>query len=181
MGLTMKEWWGLSVEPYALRKEVESSSVEMARFWESAMQVKSNPLCTIHTLVLSGYSITNSNWTDQRHESKRGTYMGSYLTNQTSPSVAVCFFVFNSLTTNSCNVSPSAGAANWRSLIFFTFPNISFLTGVKATEPSTSNNVVRDSAASRKGVVEMALSFSASMGTSVKDFLSVSRKVPPVG
>jgi len=42
-------------------------------------------------------------------------------------------------------------------------------------------SVVNDSAASRNSVVEMALSFSLSTGTSVKDFLSVSRKVPPGG
>jgi hypothetical protein len=41
--------------------------------------------------------------------------------------------------------------------------------------------VVNDSAASRNSVVEMALSFSLSTGTSVKDFLNVSRKVPPGG
>jgi len=41
--------------------------------------------------------------------------------------------------------------------------------------------VVNDSAASRNSVVETALSFSVSTGTSVKDFLSVSRKVPPGG
>lgn len=79
-----------------------------------------------------------------------------------------------------------------------TLPSISLLTGVNATEPSTSANcqisvcmqrrrravpksVVNDSAASRNSVVEMALSFSLSTGTSVKDFLSVSRKVPPGG
>jgi len=77
-------------------------------------------------------------------------------------------------------------------------PSISLLTGVNATDPSTSagnqrdvykdrrectvpNRVVNDSAASRNSVVEMALSFSLSIGTSVKDFLSVSRKVPPGG
>jgi hypothetical protein len=41
--------------------------------------------------------------------------------------------------------------------------------------------VVNDSAASRNSVVETTLSFSVSTGTSVKDFLSVSRKVPPGG
>jgi hypothetical protein len=40
----MKEWWGLSVVPYAARKEVDSSSEATARFWESAMEVKSSPL-----------------------------------------------------------------------------------------------------------------------------------------
>jgi hypothetical protein len=48
----------------------------------------------------------------------------------------------------------------------------------KAGEPKI---VVRDSAASRNSAVEMALSFSASMGTSTKDFLRVSTKVPPAG
>jgi hypothetical protein len=41
--------------------------------------------------------------------------------------------------------------------------------------------VTRDSAASRKSVVAMALSFSASMGTSTKDFLKVWTMVPPGG
>lgn len=43
------------------------------------------------------------------------------------------------------------------------------------------NSVVNDSAASRNSVVAIALSFSLSTGTSVKDFLSVSRNVPPGG
>jgi len=43
------------------------------------------------------------------------------------------------------------------------------------------NMLVRDSAASRKSVVWMALALSASTGTSVKDFLKVSRRVPPGG
>ncbi len=43
------------------------------------------------------------------------------------------------------------------------------------------NRVVNDSAASRNSVVDTALSFSLSTGTSVKDLLSVSRKVPPGG
>ena len=47
--------------------------------------------------------------------------------------------------------------------------------------PRTSKRVVSDSAASRNSVVETALSFSLFMGTSVKDRLRVSRKVPPGG
>jgi hypothetical protein len=43
------------------------------------------------------------------------------------------------------------------------------------------NSVVRDSAASRNSLVAMALSFSLSTGTSVKDLLIESRKVPPGG
>lgn len=43
------------------------------------------------------------------------------------------------------------------------------------------NMVVRDSAASRNSVVWMALFLSASIGTSVKDFLNVSRRVPSGG
>jgi len=82
---------------------------------------------------------------------------------------------------------------------------MSFFTGLKAIEPSTSgiidqydytrtgkgqgkgrrgvlpNKVVNDSAASRNSVVETALSFSLLTGTSVKDLLTVSRKVPPGG
>lgn len=42
------------------------------------------------------------------------------------------------------------------------------------------NRLVKLSAASRKGVVEMALSLEASTGTSLKDFLP-SKKVPPGG
>lgn len=45
----------------------------------------------------------------------------------------------------------------------------------------TPKMVIRDSAASRKSVVAMALSLSASMGTSAKDFLKVSTMVPPGG
>ena len=72
---------------------------------------------------------------------------------------------------------------------------------MNATEPNTSaefrqfesldnfrrvvggvpKRVVNDSAASRNSDVATALSFEASTGTSVKDFLSVSRKVPPGG
>jgi hypothetical protein len=40
----MNEWWGLSVLPYAARKEVDSSSEATARFWVRAMAVKSSPL-----------------------------------------------------------------------------------------------------------------------------------------
>jgi hypothetical protein len=40
----MNEWWGLRVLPYAARKEVDSSSEAMARFWVRAMAVKSSPL-----------------------------------------------------------------------------------------------------------------------------------------
>lgn len=39
--------------------------------------------------------------------------------------------------------------------------------------------VVRDSAASRNSVVEMAFSLLESIGTSVKDCLKVSSRVPP--
>lgn len=82
-----------------------------------------------------------------------------------------------------------------------TLPSMSFFTGVNATEPKTSaslqlaaiqnvehregklvpKSVVNDSAASRNSVVAMALSFSLLTGTSVKDTLRVSRKVPPSG
>ena len=77
-------------------------------------------------------------------------------------------------------------------------PKMSFLTGVKATEPRTSehdqyllgqrkqshlipNKDVSDSAASRKSEVGMALSFVASSVTPVKDFFRVSNQVPPGG
>ncbi len=40
---------------------------------------------------------------------------------------------------------------------------------------------VSESAASRKSVVGIALSWAASMGTSTKDFFSVSNQVPPGG
>ena len=43
------------------------------------------------------------------------------------------------------------------------------------------NKVVRESAASRNSFVPMALSLPASTGTSLKDLVKVSRKVPPVG
>lgn len=74
---------------------------------------------------------------------------------------------------------------------------MSLLTGWNAIDPNTSravrqhqslswendipNKVVRDSVASRNSLVETALSFSLSTGTSVKDFFTVSRKVPPGG
>jgi hypothetical protein len=60
-------------------------------------------------------------------------------------------------------------------------PSISFLTGLKATEPRTSKRVVRLSHASRNSLVEMALSLFLSRGTSVKLRFSVSKYVPPVG
>lgn len=78
-------------------------------------------------------------------------------------------------------------------------PIMSFLTGVKAIEPRTSGaiqqvillhdiksmytpkRVVSDSEASKKSVVGIALSLLASMGTSTKDFFSVSNQVPPAG
>ncbi len=41
--------------------------------------------------------------------------------------------------------------------------------------------MVNDSEASRNSVVDIALSFSLSTGTSVKDLLIVSRNVPPGG
>lgn len=50
-----------------------------------------------------------------------------------------------------------------------------------AKDEFVPNIVVNDSAASRNSVVEMALSFSASTGTSTKDFRNVSRRVPPGG
>lgn len=40
----MKEWKGLRVLPYAARKDVESSSEAIERFWERATEVKSSPL-----------------------------------------------------------------------------------------------------------------------------------------
>lgn len=78
-------------------------------------------------------------------------------------------------------------------------PSMSFLTGVKATEPSWSSgesvsmyllcwgaqllawkgvpkSVVSESAASRNSVVEMALSWVGSTGTSTKDLRIVSKK-----
>ncbi len=81
-------------------------------------------------------------------------------------------------------------------------PSISFLTGVKATEPRTSakyhgfsiaiqislpgsldlpNKVAKDSDASRNSVVEMALSLSLLTGTSTNDFLRLPNQVPPAG
>ena len=78
-------------------------------------------------------------------------------------------------------------------------PIMSFFTGVKATEPSKSrysklliltkstpfydvpNNVVVDSAASRKSEVGTPLSFVGSIGMSTNDFLWVSNHVPPGG
>lgn len=60
-------------------------------------------------------------------------------------------------------------------------PLMSFLTGLNATEPKTSNRVVVLSAASRNSFVEIALSLDSSTGTSTKLFLTVSKKVPPGG
>jgi hypothetical protein len=83
------------------------------------------------------------------------------------------------------------------------FPSMSFLTGLKATDPRISGerhqpgrslsyrydtdlrilelflpkSLVSDSAASKKSVVLMALSFSLLTWTSTKDFFMVSRKV----
>jgi len=99
-------------------------------------------------------------------------------TSQTRPSVAVCFFDFISLITRDWRVSDSAGKASCLSLIFLMFPWMSFLTGENAVEPKTSKSVVSDSAASRNSVVPMALPLT---GTSTKDFLRLSKKVPPGG
>jgi len=85
---------------------------------------------------------------------------GLYRTSHTRPSVAVCLPVLSSLMTSSWRVSDSSGAASCLSLIFWletglesfdyavrvkvrgaetlTFPNISFLTGLKATDPRIS-------------------------------------------
>jgi hypothetical protein len=60
-------------------------------------------------------------------------------------------------------------------------PTRSPLTGLRATLAMTSKIVVRDSAASRNSVVEMALSRSASTGTSTNDCLNVSTMVPSTG
>jgi hypothetical protein len=46
---------------------------------------------------------------------------------------------------------------------------------------SVPNKVVRDSEASKNSLVDIALSFSLSTGTSVNDLLMLSRKVPPGG
>lgn len=43
----------------------------------------------------------------------------THRTNQTNPSVAVCFFSFNSFTTRDCRVADSAGAACCLSLTFY--------------------------------------------------------------
>lgn len=40
----MNEWCGLRVDPYAVRKEVESSSDTDAMFCDKAIAVKSSPL-----------------------------------------------------------------------------------------------------------------------------------------
>jgi hypothetical protein len=60
-------------------------------------------------------------------------------------------------------------------------PFMSFLTGLNAAEPNTSNRVVRLSAASRNSVVGIALSLDSSSGTSTKLFLTVSKNVLPGG
>lgn len=80
-------------------------------------------------------------------------------------------------------------------------PCISDLTGVNATDPSTSahiharvsdvsqpgayphtpNRVAKDSEASRNSDVEMALFLFSSIGTSTNDLLTVSNQVPPGG
>jgi len=58
------------------------------------------------------------------------------------------------------------------------FPVMSFLTGVKATLPRSSNRVVVASAASRNSLVAMPWSL-GSIGTSAKDRLCVSNQVCP--
>lgn len=91
--MTKKEWWGLRVEPYAVRKEALSSSAEVARFCVNAMQVKSRPL--------NNTQISCSSHGKQKEEGDKVAREKAYRTSQTNPSVAVCFLVFNSLTTNS--------------------------------------------------------------------------------
>ena len=94
-GFTRKLWWGFRVEAYAVLNDVESSSVGVLMFSRNPCAVKSRPL-------------RQSQQTD-RWRSKRAW---AYRTSQSSPSVAVCFFVFNSLMTRDCNVPDSAGAAS---------------------------------------------------------------------
>lgn len=53
----------------------------------------------------------------ERRDDGRGG--DKYRTSQTSPSVAVCFFVLSSLITRSWRVADSRGAASWRSRIFW--------------------------------------------------------------
>lgn len=98
----------------------------------------------------------------------------THLVNQTNPSLAVCFFPFNSFLTRSCNVSLSIGAANCLSRIFLMLPFMSFFTGWKATLPRTSKRPVRASLASRNSEVEMA-EVDSSMGTWLKDRLVESK------
>jgi hypothetical protein len=51
----MNEWCGLRVDPYAVRKEVESSSDTDPMFCAKAIAVKSSPLFAKDTLVWLDY------------------------------------------------------------------------------------------------------------------------------
>jgi hypothetical protein len=101
MGFTRKLWWGLSVTPYALRNESDSSVPGDARFWLRAMQVNSRPLGEHnrgqqHLLLLSF----------------RDVVPAAYRVNQRRPSVALWDLVLSSLTTSSWRVCDSSGAAS---------------------------------------------------------------------
>lgn len=74
-------------------------------------------------------------------------------------------------------LSVEGGGEGLDCLCTLMFPPISFFTGLKATEPNTSNSVIRLSAASRNSVVLILLSLASSTGTSVKLFLIWSKKV----
>jgi hypothetical protein len=124
------------------------------------------------------------------------------------PSVAVCFFSLSSFRTRSWRVSERAGAASCRSRIFYillAYQRFSYLDVAnhvvldrlesrraqdiynrqlwisRMVLVNLPKSVDRLSAASRNSVVEMALSFEASTGTSTKLLLTVSKKVPPGG
>ena len=99
-----------------------------------------------------------------RGEGGDGRGEEEYRVSHKRPSVAVCFFVLSSFTQRDWMVSESRGAASWRSRSFcwglrwsvtisgvvkedglkvewrgtLILPIISFLTGVKATDPSRS-------------------------------------------
>lgn len=136
----------------------------------------------------------------------------------------MCFFSASSFLTSSCSVCDFSGAAVWRSRIFchmsvlqilrmsrpsfadldmaaartLTFPEMSLLTGPKATPPSTSvpccqlyiggyqvrmsapNRPSKLSEAWRNSVVLIALSLLASMGTWMKLLGSLSKNVSAI-
>lgn len=197
MGFTKKLWCGFSVELYACRKDVESSSDGLDMLCRIPCAVKSRPLKNM-TPSAGEIPIQAAEGTalpDQPHQSFGSSMLlGLQLVYHKGlksfrlgggGELAITDFL------NTSNQPCLVNEAN-RVVDTLMFPCISDFTGVKATDPSTSghvvslsqlsllkschmsaeympNNVDNDSAASRNWVVAMAWSFLSSIDTWAND------------